>query len=74
MMPVLRIHDIAPDGVRIVLDWDAFELGASMFIPCIDTEEAVKQIRKIASQKGFKFKYKPMIVNEKWGVRIWRTL
>lgn len=73
-MPVLKKNEIAPDGVRITVDWDSFELDTSMFIPCIDTEEAVKQIRKIASQKGFKFTYKPMIVNEKWGVRIWRTL
>ena len=73
-MPVLKIDDIAPDGVRIVIDWDAFELGASMFIPCVDTEEALKQLRKIASRKGIKFNHKAMIVNEKWGLRIWRTL
>jgi len=73
-MPVLKIDDIAPDGVRIVIDWGTFELGASMFIPCVDTEEAVKQLRKITSRKGIKFSHKAMIVNEKWGVRIWRTL
>ena len=42
---VLKISDLNPDGVRIIVAWDELVIGASVFIPCINTEEAIiKQI------------------------------
>lgn len=73
-MPILKIDDIAPDGVKITLDWDKFVVGSSMFIPCIDNEEAAKQVKRICKEKGFKITCKVVIYNEKLGLRIDRTV
>ena len=62
---ILRTYDINPDGVRIVLDWDAFVVGASFFVPCINTDLAVKQLTTITDNR---------LQHGRLGVRIWRTL
>ena len=73
-MPILKIDEIAPDGVKVTIDWDKFVVGSSMFIPCIDNEKCVVQVRKICELKGFKVTHKSVIYGEKLGVRIWRTV
>ena len=35
---VLKVDDLNPDGVRIVVKWDDMVVGASVFIPCVKTE------------------------------------
>ena len=54
-MTVLRSHDLAPDGVRIVVDWDAMHVGTSIFIPCINTEEAKKQVKNVLIERSWEF-------------------
>lgn len=49
---VLRVHDINPDGVQVALRWDAFVVGASIFVPCINTDLAIKQLTKITDNKA----------------------
>ena len=44
---VLKLHDINPDGLRIVVDWGAMVVGSSIFIPCVNTTEAIQQVKKI---------------------------
>ena len=41
---ILRTYDLNPDGIRIVVRWNKFVVGTSIFIPCIDTVKAVQQI------------------------------
>jgi len=69
---VLKIDDINPDGIRTVIRWDKFIVGASFFVPCIDTEKAVTQLKKIATTKGFRIECRVQIENRKMGVRCWR--
>ena len=45
---VLKIFDLNPDRVRIVVYWDKMVPNASVFIPCVNTEKAIGQIKKIA--------------------------
>ena len=71
---VLRTYDLAPDGVRIVVDWDRMVVGASFFTPCINTQSAVKDLQRITGEKGWGIDAKVLIENSKLGVRIWRTL
>lgn len=73
-MPILKIDEIAPDGVKITLQWEKFVVGSSMFIPCIDVEEATKQVKRICKEKGFTITCKVVIYNDKFGLRITRTL
>ena len=32
---VLKIDDLNPDGVGISVNWDAMEVGYSVFVPCV---------------------------------------
>lgn len=69
---VLKIDDINPDGVRIVIAWDKFVVGASMYIQCINTDKAISQLKKVCKDKGFKVECRVQIENQKMGVRCWR--
>lgn len=73
MPTILRLDDINPDGVRIYIEWEKMEVGASMFIPCLNVAKAKKQLNKIADEKCMELKYTPRVENKKWGVRVWRT-
>jgi len=70
----LRTDDLNPDGVRIIVAWDELVVGASVFIPCINTEEAMKQAAKIVVEKDFKTEARVVIEDEILGIRIWRTV
>tara|TARA_R110000787_G_scaffold225292_1_gene333276 strand:+ start:428 stop:655 length:228 start_codon:yes stop_codon:yes gene_type:complete len=71
---VLKIDDLNPDGVRIIVGWDSFVAGASVFIPCINTEEAMRQAAKILVDKEYKTEARVVIEGDILGIRIWRTV
>ena len=70
----LRIDDLAPDGVKIIVDWDAMVVGASIFIPCVNTAKAKKQFLDIAQRKNWNVEVRVRVENEMFGVRMWRTV
>ncbi len=70
---MLKLDDIAPDGVRIIVRWDRMGVGASVFIPCINARKAREQVNEIFKRKGWKYLAKTTIESDKLGVRIWRT-
>ena len=74
LMTVLRSHDLAPDGVRIVVDWDAMHVGTSIFVPCIDTEKAKKQIKSVFMTHHWEFLSRVRVENRYLGLRVWRTM
>ena len=39
---ILRTYDLDPDGVRVVVNWHDVQVGMSVFIPCINTNKAVR--------------------------------
>lgn len=67
-------NEISPDGVVFEVDLDRFTVGTSMFIPCINTDKAVRQIKKITKLTSKQLEYRVVIEAEKYGVRIWRVL
>ena len=71
---VLKISDLNPDGVRIIVAWDELVVGASVFIPCINTEEAMRQAAKIVVGKDFKTEARVVVEDEILCIRIWRTM
>ena len=73
-MTRLRVTDISPDGVRIIVDWERFTPGASIFIPAINTNKAIRHILKAAKLQKSQIKYRVTIENEKYGVRVWRLM
>lgn len=65
---------MSPDGVRIVVDWDNFPVGASVFVPVINTDALHEQLEKVASIYKWTMETRYRIENHKLGVRIWRIL
>jgi len=70
----LKTDDINPDTVKIIVQWDKMVVGASVFVPCIDTEKAKQQLEKVAELKSWQVEMRVRIENEMFGVRIWRTV
>jgi hypothetical protein len=73
-MKVLKTYDLSPDGVAIEVNWDRMVIGASIFVPCIDTEEAVKQVLGVAKERQWTIEHRLRIEDAKLGVRFWRTM
>ena len=71
----LRLYDLNPDGVRIVVDWGAMVVGSSVFIPCINTNKALQQVKLICVEE-FEWDVRVKMVIEKpfSGVRVWRIV
>jgi hypothetical protein len=70
----LRFTDLAPDGIRLLVDWSRFVVGASVFIPTLNAPELIKQVDSIAKSKNWEVEYRERIEGNKLGVRIWRIL
>jgi len=68
------LDDLNPDGVRIVINWDKMVIGASFFVPCLNTQKAKEQVTTIAKGKRWQVTIKIVIENDKLGIRIWRTI
>lgn len=71
--PLVMLDDLFPDGIPIKVDWDAWEVGMSIFVPCTGLLRVGKQAREIAARKGYKIVTRPQIEGGHLGVRIWRT-
>lgn len=71
-MGVLKVDDLDPDGVPIFIDWDTMRVGASVFIPCINTSSALKQCRKVFARRGWRMRAVICEHHRILGVRIWR--
>ena len=54
--------------------WDDMVAGASVFIPCINTDKAMKQAAAITLEKGYKTEGRIVVENNILGIRIWRTV
>ena len=64
--------DISPDGARIVVDWDEFTPGSSIFIPCLKTAEAVAQVKDASGLQKEQLTWRVCVTDGKYGVRFWR--
>ena len=74
-MSVVKLDDLNPDGVHIVVKWEDMVVGSSVFIPCINTDKAIQQLKTICfNRKGWDIRAKGVIENPHVGVRVWRIL
>jgi hypothetical protein len=73
-MKILRTYEIAPDGVRITINWDNMHIGTSIFVPCINTEAAIQEVTKICTEKGWDIESRLRVEGGCLGVRFWRKL
>ena len=70
----MRTDDLNPDKVKVIVEWDKMVVGASVFVPCVDTDKAKQQVSKIAEDKGWTIETRVRIENNMFGVRIWRIV
>ena len=71
-MAILKKHNLNPDGVRIIVNWNDMVIGSSVFILSVNTQEALSQIKKVMNNKGWEYQMQIRIEDEKLGVRVWR--
>jgi hypothetical protein len=71
-MGVLKIDDIGPDGVRMIVDWDSMRTSDSVFIPCVNVGKALKQVEAVFDRRGWKLRVHVSVENNIMGLRIWR--
>lgn len=71
---VLKLDDLAPDGVRVIVNWDKMLVGMSVFVPCINTEAARTQAQVIMLRKEWGMEHRVRTEGGKLGVRVWRTV
>ena len=57
---MLRIDDLNPDGVRIVVNWDEMVTSSSIFVPCVNTDAAKEQIKAIAKIRAGRLTLEPL--------------
>ena len=69
-----KIDDVAPDGIRIVIKWTYMVVGASMFIPCINTDKVLRETIEVGHTKGMTLQHEVRVEKGKLGVRFWRTM
>jgi hypothetical protein len=70
----LKVDDLNPDTVKIIVQWDDMVVGASVFIPCIDTEKAKQQVEKVVTAKSWQVETRVRIEDKMFGLRIWRIM
>ena len=71
---ILKLNDLCPDGVRIIVNWDNMVTSSSVFILCVNTQAAIEQAKKITDAKGWQTENQVRVEDGKLGVRIWRTV
>jgi hypothetical protein len=54
------------------VNWAKFRVGSSFFIPCLDTEAAVKEVTRVAKRLNYTVKTQVLISEGIHGLRVWR--
>jgi len=70
---VASVDDMSPDGVRIAVEWDKWELGASVFVPALAVDAAIAQFNSHAARRGWAIITQIVVEDGLLGVRAWRV-
>lgn len=66
---VLRI-----EGVEFLLDWGKFEVGAFVFVPCLDTAKVANELREFCNGNvGYTIQCRSGMYKGMWGVGVRRV-
>tara|TARA_R110000772_G_scaffold32788_2_gene80047 strand:- start:459 stop:656 length:198 start_codon:yes stop_codon:yes gene_type:complete len=60
------------NGVSFEIDWPNFKVGSSIFIPAVDTADALRAVKKESQRLEFEFAHKVVIEDGIKGLRVWR--
>lgn len=70
--PLKRLTDMAPDGVTLVVDWEKFTPGASVFIPTMRHRDTIKHLLRAANLEPQDIQFRVRVEDGQYGVRVWR--
>jgi len=59
-------------GLSFRVNWKNFVVGSSFFIPCLDTEGALTQVKRTTKRLGYKIKTQIVVEKGIRGLRVWR--
>jgi len=63
----MKVH-----GISFEIDWAKFKPGRTFFIPCLDLEEAKKEVKLVAKRLRYSVEMKGVVENGIKGLRVWR--
>jgi hypothetical protein len=63
---------ILNEGIPVTIEWHKMVLGASFFIPALDTEPLTEQILSAGKKRKMKLVCKEVVENGLIGLRFWR--
>jgi len=63
----MKIH-----GISFEIDWAKFKPGRTFFIPCLDLEEAKREVKLVAKRLRYSIEMKGVVENGIKGLRVWR--
>ena len=66
--------EVCPDGVPVHVNWDAFEIGTSVFIPALDFQRLRSHMHNAALRRSITLRGLERIEGGKLGMRFWRIL
>ena len=59
-------------GLSFRVNWAKFKVGASFFIPCLDTEAALARVIEVTGRLNYKIRHRVLVEHGIYGLRIWR--
>jgi hypothetical protein len=60
-------------GLAYQINWKAFKRGTSFFLPCLDTAEAMEEVKSITTRLRYDVVIRDVIEEGVRGVRTWRV-
>ena len=60
--------------MEFYVPWERVQVGASFFIPCVNSVELIRQVIAATDKWGWEMTFRARIESGKWGVRFWRLL
>lgn len=60
------------EGITYQINWKAFKRGSSFFVPCLDTEAALKEIKRNTKRLKYNVVSKIVIEDNVRGIRTWK--
>jgi hypothetical protein len=59
-------------GIEFKINWAKFIVGASFFVPCLDTEYAFSQVKRTVKRLRYVVEIRVVIEQGIQGLRVWR--
>lgn len=66
------MNQIRSNGLDVVVEWNKFFVGTSIYIPTLDFELVLNAVKEAAEERGMVVWGKATIHANTMGVRIWR--